>query len=207
MSTSLAATASIDWQVVFDFFLPYLIKGTGAIIVVLLSLVLAERMRAAVVGSLGHTRADPNTVVFVGRISHLASLAVGILVALGILGIDWAALLAIFGAVSLAVSLAIQDVLKNFVAGLYLLIERPFRVGETIKVRDFTGKVEDIGIRTTVLRTDDALQIVVPNAIIFVEVITNLSSSRTAAANADRTLGREAEAMPLAERESPGSLS
>lgn len=158
--------------------LPFAIRGIGAIVVLLIALTIAERVRRATVRSIGRTKADPNTVVFVGRVAHLGSLLVGILVALGILGISWTALLAVVGAVSLAISLAIQDVLKNFVAGLYLLIERPFRVGETIKIKDFTGKVEDIGIRTTTLRTNDDLQIVVPNATVFTEVLTNLGSSK-----------------------------
>ena len=61
--------------------------------------------------------------------------------------------------VGLAVGLAIQDILKNFFAGFYLLFERPFRVGDKITVRDHHGTVVEIGLRTTSLRTDDDLQV------------------------------------------------
>jgi small conductance mechanosensitive channel len=70
-----------------------------------------------------------------------------------------------------------QDVLKNVFAGVYLLIERPFRPGDTIKVRDFIGRVETVDLRTTTLRNDSEL-VYVPNAILFSEVLINRGLSR-----------------------------
>src|SRR5438132_5057362 len=96
-----------------------------------------------------------------------------LLVVLGILGVNPAGLLAIAGSVGLAFSLAIQDILKNFFSGVYLLLERPFRVGDTIRVKDQLGVVENIGVRTTLLRTTDDVLVLVPNATVFGEVVTN----------------------------------
>src|SRR5207302_2205674 len=98
---------------------------------------------------------------------------VGILVVLGILGFNSTGLLTLAGAVGLAFSLAIQDILKNFFSGIYLLLERPFRVGDTIRVKDQQGVVENIGVRTTELRTSENVQVLVPNAVVFAEVVTN----------------------------------
>src|SRR5204863_8385263 len=92
---------------------------------------------------------------------------------LGTLGISPAGLLALAGAVGLAFSLATQDILKNFFSGIYLLLERPFRVGDTIRVKDQQGIVENIGVRTTMLRTPENVQVLVPNAVVFAEVVTN----------------------------------
>ncbi len=194
--TSLVSTTA-TWDPTLKSVLPYVIKGGGAIIVMLIALTVAERARRATVQSVGRTKADPSTAVFVGRITHLGALIIGVLIALGILGISWTALLAVVGAVSLAISLAIQDVLKNFVAGLYLLIERPFRVGDTIKIKDFTGRVEDVGIRTTVLRTSDGLQVVVPNAIMFAEVVVNMSASKVQVVEASEGEEKPAMEMPV----------
>jgi small-conductance mechanosensitive channel len=94
-------------------------------------------------------------------------------VVLGILGFNSTGLLTLAGAVGLAFSLAIQDILKNFFSGIYLLLERPFRVGDTIRVKEQQGVVENIGVRTTELRTPENVQVLVPNAVVFAEVVTN----------------------------------
>jgi small conductance mechanosensitive channel len=134
---------------------------------------LADRMRRLSTRATRLTRADTNTSLLIGRIVYIGVIAGGVVVALGALGIQWTALIAVIGAVSLAISFAIQDVLKNFVAGLYLLIERPFFIGQEVKVKDHVGTVETVGIRTTVLRTDENVQVVIPNALIFNEVLVN----------------------------------
>src|SRR6185437_15993820 len=100
-------------------------------------------------------------------------LVITLLFVLGILGVNPAGLVAVAGAVGLAFSLALQDILKNFFSGIYLLLERPFRVGDTIRVKDQTGVVENIGVRTTQLRTAENVQVLVPNATVFSEVVAN----------------------------------
>ena len=100
------------------------------------------------------------------------------LIVLGILGVNSTGLVTVAGAVGLAFSLAIQDILKNFFSGVYLLLERPFRVGDTIRVKEHQGVVENIGVRTTELRTPENVQVLVPNAVVFAEVVTNHSHAR-----------------------------
>src|SRR5438445_480439 len=118
-------------------------------------------------------RVDTSTQILVKRAISAVFVTVGILVVLGILGFNSTGLLTLAGAVGLAFSLAIQDILKNFFSGVYLLLERPFRVGDTIRVKDQQGVVENIGVRTTELRTSDNVQVLVPNAVVFAEVVTN----------------------------------
>jgi small conductance mechanosensitive channel len=118
-------------------------------------------------------RVDVGTQILVKRGLVIFWLIVTLLVVLGILGVNPTGLVAVAGAVGLAFSLAIQDILKNFFSGVYLLLERPFRVGDTIRVKDQLGTVENIGVRTTVLRTTDNVQVLVPNATVFGEVVTN----------------------------------
>src|ERR671927_200863 len=97
---------------------------------------------------------------------------------LGVLGVSAAGLVTVFGAVGLAFSLAMQDILKNFFSGIYLLLERPFRVGDTIRVKDQQGVVENIGVRTTSLRTPENVYVLVPNMIVFAEVVANRSHAQ-----------------------------
>jgi small-conductance mechanosensitive channel len=118
-------------------------------------------------------RVDTGTQILVRRGVSVAAVVITAVVVLGMLGADPAGVVTLVAAVGLAFSLALQDILKNFFAGVYLLLERPFRVGETIKVKDQQGTVENIGVRTTTLRTPDNVQVLVPNAIVFAEVVGN----------------------------------
>jgi small-conductance mechanosensitive channel len=98
--------------------------------------------------------------------------------ALSALGADSTALVSTFGLVTAAISLSLQDVLKNFVAGLYLLAEQPFTTGDRLEVAGQIGTVEEVNVRTTVLRNDKAEQILVPNYQVFSQVVSNRSAYR-----------------------------
>lgn len=91
-------------------------------------------------------------------------------------GAGASSLLTLLGIASLAVSLSLQDVLKNFVAGVYILLEQPFKIGDRISVKTIEGVVESIEIRTTNLRTDDGIQIIIPNNTVFSEIVANRSA-------------------------------
>jgi small conductance mechanosensitive channel len=156
-----------------DAVVEFLISAGIALVIVVIALVIGRLVRAATLRALERTRADASTRLLIGRSVFVAVLVVGSLAALIALGIPWPSVVALFGVLGLAASLALQDVLKNFVAGVYLLVERPFRIGESIKVKDFSGSVETIDIRTTVLRTAEGEAVMVPNAILFAEIILN----------------------------------
>jgi small-conductance mechanosensitive channel len=123
-------------------------------------------------------RVDTGTEILVKRGLAVTFVVVTVLVVLGILGVNSISLVTVAGAVGLAFSLAIQDILKNFFAGVYLLLERPFRVGDTIQIKEQQGVVENIGVRTTVLRTPENVQVLVPNAVVFAEVVANHTYAR-----------------------------
>jgi small conductance mechanosensitive channel len=153
---------------------------------VIIGAFVARRLTLNWTGSaMRRARIDTGTQILIKRGISGAYIVLTTLIVLGILGANPTGLLAVAGAVGLAFSLAIQDILKNFFSGLYLLLERPFHVGDTIKVKDQQGTVENIGVRTTVLRTPENIQVLVPNAVLFVEVVTNHSNERTEAAVAD----------------------
>src|SRR5207248_8831458 len=130
-------------------------------------------------------RVDIGSQILVKRALSAVFFTLTVLVLLGIFGFNSTGLLTLAGAVGLAFSLAIQDILKNFFSGIYLLLERPFRVGDTIRVKDQQGVVENIGVRTTQLRTAENVQVLVPNATVFGEVVSNHTYAQPVEAPAD----------------------
>src|ERR1700694_2249792 len=149
-----------------------------AVIVVVASIV-GLRLALNWTGSaMRRARVDTGTQILIKRGLVVTDVVVTLLVVLGILGVNSVSLVTVAGAVGLAFSLATQDILKNFFAGVYLLLERPFRVGDKIQVKDQQGAVANIGVRTTTLRTPENVQILVPNAVVFAEVVSNHSHER-----------------------------
>ena len=133
-----------------------------------------------------------NGSLLVSRIATIAVWIVGIGVILARLGVNTTGIFAFLSASTVAISLSLQDVLRNFVAGLILLFERPFQVGDRIKVRDVVGEVQGIDLRTTLIRNTDGYLVMVPNSTIFTEIITNRSHYRTRRLAVTITGSREA---------------
>ncbi|HLZ29796.1 MAG TPA: mechanosensitive ion channel domain-containing protein [Chloroflexota bacterium] len=171
---------TIDPTFFQDFLAAGWLQVLRALLVVLVA-VIGLRVAHRWAGSImQRARVDTGTQILVKRGLAIAVVAITLLVVLGILGVNSVSLVTVAGAVGLAFSLAIQDILKNFFAGVYLLLERPFRVGDTIQVKDQLGVVENIGVRTTTLRTPDNVQVLVPNTVVFAEVVSNHTYQRPA---------------------------
>jgi small conductance mechanosensitive channel len=124
-------------------------------------------------------RTDPSAAVFFSKMTFISVLIVGLLLALGVLGLHIAALATLMGAFGLAFSLSLQDVAKNVVAGLYLLLERPFQLEDQLTVRTFTGQVKMISLRTTMLVMEDGQQVIVPNTVVLSEVVLRQPVEKT----------------------------
>ncbi len=121
--------------------------------------------------------AQPDTPF--GRLCTLSVWIIWLSWTLSSLGANTTGLVTFFGASTVAISLSLQDIMKNFFAGIVLLIERPFRVGDRIKVKDVVGDVQGIDIRTTLLRNLEGALVMIPNATIFTEILVNRSHFRT----------------------------
>ncbi|MCC0176470.1 mechanosensitive ion channel family protein [Waterburya agarophytonicola K14] len=118
------------------------------------------------------------------KISRIGVWSVGILLAcvLAFPSFELADIIATLGVGSVAIGFAFQDIFKNFLAGIILLIEEPFRIGDEIVIGDYQGKVENISIRTTKLRTYNGERVLLPNSTVFtdaVKVVTAYASRRT----------------------------
>ena len=156
----------------------FAIHGLEALLIVIVAIAASRALRRRVRRSPLQMRLGPNvTALFANAVAIGAYLLAATFI-LGLFGANWTALLAFLSVSTVAISLSFQDVLKNFIAGVYILLERPFSIGERIRVRDFDGQVESIDIRTTVLRDDREERVIVPNAVMFTEILTNRSTYR-----------------------------
>lgn len=79
------------------------------------------------------------------------------------------------GIVGLALAFAFQDIAANFISGIFLSLRRPIHIGHTVKIGDYTGKVETINLRDTILRTSQGQMVIIPNKDIFQNPIENFS--------------------------------
>ena len=109
----------------------------------------------------------------------LALVAAGLFIALGILGLQKtvASLLAGAGIIGLALGFAFQDIAANFMAGIFLSIEHPFRAGHLIESKDIQGIVRRIHLRWTEIRTPQGQVVLVPNKQVFENPIINYSTT------------------------------
>jgi small conductance mechanosensitive channel len=122
---------------------------------------------------------DKTLETFVCNLIRMVLLVVVIIAAIGQLGIETTSFIAIFGAAGLAVGLALQGSLSNFAAGVLIVLFRPYRVGDFVEAAGIAGVVEQVQILTTVLKTGDNKQIIVPNGQIMDSIITNYSANDT----------------------------
>ncbi len=127
------------------------------------------------------TRAHIDVILvnFIISILNGALWLVVIIAALNRLGVDTTSLVALIAAAGLAIGLALQDSLKNFAAGVMLILFRPFKAGDFVEAGGTSGVVEMINIFSSTFRTVDNREIIVPNGAIYSGVITNNSARPT----------------------------
>jgi small conductance mechanosensitive channel len=143
------------------------------IFLLLLSGVLASFVRRALRRQLNRPHIDPQVALLVSRMAYLGVVLLGVIAFVSLWFGNPTLVFGGFGFLALAFSLAFQDILKNFIAGMFLLLERPFRLGDEITVDNHTGVVENIEIRTTTLRTSDGEQVLTPNSLVYTGTIIN----------------------------------
>jgi small conductance mechanosensitive channel len=110
---------------------------------------------------------------FVASMSRNVVLIIGLVAVLQQLGVKTTSIIAVLGAASLAVGLALQGALSNVAAGVMILLLRPYRVGDIIESAGRTGHVRALDLFVTELSTPDNLKIVIPNGKLFGDVIVN----------------------------------
>lgn len=122
---------------------------------------------------------DPLLINFASSIINAVLLLFVFIAALDQLGVNTTSLIALLGAAGLAVGLALQGSLQNFAAGVMMIVFRPFKVGDFIEAGGVLGVVEKIAVFSTVMKTGDNREIIIPNGQIYSGAITNYSARDT----------------------------
>lgn len=94
---------------------------------------------------------------------RLLIVVIGLLIAIGILGVGVTQLTVVVGALSVGIGLGLQNIINNFVSGIILIFEKPFKIGDYIELADRRGRVSQIGIRSSVLISDQGGKVIIPN--------------------------------------------
>jgi small conductance mechanosensitive channel len=150
-----------------------------AILIFVLGRIAVGLIAGAVRKAMTRGKADPTLVGFVGNIVTGVGMAFVVIATISELGVQTAGLVAVLGAAGLAIGFALQGSLSNFASGVMLLIFRPINVGDYVEAGGTSGSVKDIGIFTTTLHTPDNKKVIVPNAQITSDTITNYSANDT----------------------------
>ncbi len=121
---------------------------------------------------------DVGTVGLVTNLMHYLVLAIGFTTALSSLGLDLGALFAAGAVFAVALGFAMQNIVQNFVGGIILLAERSIKPGDVLEVDGTVVKIERMGIRSTVARSRDGEDLLIPNATLIQGVVRNRTLSR-----------------------------
>ncbi len=112
---------------------------------------------------------------FINKMSQRVILLIALIIALGSVGVNVGAALALIGGGAFILAFALQDTLSNFAAGIMLLIYRPFDVGDAVTLNDLSGTVDSVSMVSTTLRTFDNQKVLIPNNKVWGETITNIT--------------------------------
>ena len=134
----------------------------------------ARIARRAIVLASRKAELDEHLVLFLARGVRLVLFVIGGISALGTLGIDVSAVVAGLGLTGFALGFALRDVISNVLAGILILLYRPFEIGSTIRVGGSEGRVTEIDLRYTHLEDEEGI-VLVPNGKLFTEAITVMS--------------------------------
>ncbi|MGD2163048.1 MAG: mechanosensitive ion channel family protein, partial [Anaerolineales bacterium] len=156
-------------------FLDFLPKVIAGVIVFIVALYISAWIARVVKRAAERRNADPEIVILLTRGTRWTLIVLGIIVSLEQVEFDVTGLIAGLGIAGVTIGFALQDVAKNFVAGVLLLIQQPFEIGDVIKILDYVGTVQAITLRTTDILAQDGRMVIVPNSEVFINPLMNYS--------------------------------
>lgn len=180
-----ASVENIDFAVTFlqgmlEKAIAYIPSVIGALLVLIVGLWVAGRIRKIAAKAMGRTGKIDNTLGgFLSSLIYYGLVALVLITTLGVFGVPTTSFAAIIGAAGLAIGLSLQGTLGHVASGVMMLGFRPFDVGDFVEAAGVSGTVKQIGLFTTELATTDNKKIIVPNGKIFDDVITNYAGYDT----------------------------
>ncbi len=153
----------------------FLIKATAFLCLLIGASKLVQKVLLAKL--LQHLRISDAQKFALGRFTTYALFLGGLFIGLQSLGVNLNSLVVFGGAIGVGVGLGLQNVVSNFVAGIILLIEQPIRMGDRVAINDVLGDVIRISARSTWIRTNDNVVIIVPNSDFINNAVTNWTAN------------------------------
>ena len=189
MHEYLSKLENVD-ELIRHYFFPFSFKILGAFAIWILGTFFIKIAQRLLRSTLSRQKVDPTLVNYANATSAFVFKAFLILAILGIFGIETTSLSALLAATGVAIGMAWSGLLSNFAAGIFLIVLRPFKVGDSIAAAGVTGVVREIGLFATTIDNADNLRVFVGNNKIFSDNILNYS------ANAYRTLSFRIQLTP-----------
>lgn len=165
----------INMETLSNLFTEYAPKVVGAILTLLIGLWVIGMIAGAADKVMKRNGVDDTLRPFLKSIVSVGLKILLLLTVAGMFGIETTSFIAVFGALALAIGMALQGSLGHFASGVLLLIFRPYKVGDLVTVGGETGTVVELQVFNTVLATLDNKRIIVPNGVVTSNVITNIS--------------------------------
>lgn len=170
----------------------FAINLTVAILIFVATLFAARWASGAARRALSRVRGfrhDPTVLSFAVQVVRVIVIIIGMIAVLQRLGVQTTSIIAVLGAASLAVGLALQGTLSNVAAGVMLLVLRPYRVGDVVDVGGASGTVQRLDLFTTQLSNANNHKIVIPNSRVLSDVVINITGQKTRRIEINFTVG------------------
>ncbi len=167
------------WDQIKDIVTMYGLNILAAIVIFMVGKFIAGSVRKLMRRVMLKREVDSTLIGFISSIAYAGIIAFVVIAALSKLGIQTASFVALLGAAGLAVGLALQGSLSDFASGVLMIIFKPFKGGDYVIAAGAEGSIEEIGIFVTTIKTIDNKKIIVPNAKIMSDSITNYSAEAT----------------------------
>lgn len=154
--------------------LPILILNLiSSILIILLAIGVGRTFMKLVTRGIAKSGLEINIRILIGRILNVVVAIIALFTILFVWGFELTVPATVISILTVGIAFVIQDLLKNLVAGVYILIEGPFQIGDIISTEQYTGKVKDVQLRATKLDIGTGEQVIVPNSILFSGIVIN----------------------------------
>lgn len=160
------------FEKVYGYAIQYGMSVAAAVVIFIIGRLVAKFTANLLEGSMIKARVDKTLASFGRHVAFYGVMTFVCIAALNKLGVETGSFIAVVGAASLAVGLALQGSLANFASGVMLILFQPFKVGDTIDAGGAQGKVEEIQIFNTIIISVDKKRVIVPNSKITSDKIT-----------------------------------
>lgn len=166
----------VDWEKVWKWFIAFLPKFIGALLVFIIGWWLAGVIANILTKGMERTKVDQGIRTFLNSCVKVVIKVIVVISALSTLGMNVTTLVAALGTAGVTVALALKDSLSNFASGVLILFNRTFKVGDFIEINGEKGTVRRIELMFTTLATADNKRLVIPNSVLTANMIVNYTA-------------------------------